>query len=196
MSDESTSVTSVVKIKKADAMKQIVYGEVYAPNEIDSHGDMMVAEDIEKMAHRFLTVPLFQSIDMNHDGVAVKAHPVESYIVTDENNPDYSIGSWVMAVKIEDEAVWEKVLSGEINGFSLEAMVRKKSVFVEVEEIGDDYLYTEKHDDHDHAIYVELDEMGKVVKGYTSVDNGHFHTITKTSATDDAEGHSHRFFLT
>ena len=43
----------VVDENKVD-WKQIVYAEVYAPNVLDTHGDYMTAETIEKMAHDFL----------------------------------------------------------------------------------------------------------------------------------------------
>jgi hypothetical protein len=196
MSGSTVSVIRDVRIRKADAKKQIAYGEVYAPNEVDSHGEMMFAEDIEKMAHRFLKLDLAKAIDMNHDNEPAAAYPVESYVMDIDNHPDYSKGAWVMGVKVEDPTVWKKIEDGEINGFSLQALVMKSKVQVEVEVLGEDYGYTEKADNHDHLFRVELDELGNVVGGHTSVDDGHSHKITKSSATEDSrDGHSHRFFL-
>jgi hypothetical protein len=184
-----------VSIKKTDAMKQIVYGEVYAPNEIDSHEDMMTADEIENMAHKFMRLDLSKAIDENHDNVPVAAYPVESWVVKNENDPDYSEGAWVLGVKVEDRDLWDRIEKGEINGFSLEAMVNKETVQVEVSVMKDYFGYTEDTNDHEHAFYVELNEFGKIVRGETDVVNGHSHLITRSSATESTDNHSHRFFL-
>lgn len=41
-------------IKSVSGDEQIVYGEVYAPYVLDSHGEMMLPLAIKQLAHRFL----------------------------------------------------------------------------------------------------------------------------------------------
>ena len=47
-------VTDYCRIRKTDDELQIVYGEVYAPNVPDVHGEFMTPVEVRKMAHRFL----------------------------------------------------------------------------------------------------------------------------------------------
>jgi len=116
--------TASANIWKTAPEKQIVYGVVIEPwtnvtPDGDSHGDRMTKEEIEKSAHDYMYD--FQEIKEQHDHV-IKAQPVESFIApVDFAAPDGQIikeGSWIMAVKIEDKDVWEKVKKGEITAFS------------------------------------------------------------------------------
>ena len=47
-------ISRVVDFKKKTAAKQLVFGEVYVPNDRDTDGNWMTADTIEKMAHAFL----------------------------------------------------------------------------------------------------------------------------------------------
>jgi hypothetical protein len=184
-----------VRIKKINDEKQVVYGEVYAPDVLDTYGDFMSAEDIEKMAHRFMQlVTLRQSIDTNHNEESNGSYPIESFIARD-GDPDYTPGSWVLGVKVEDKEVWASIKKGELNGYSFQALVRKVAVVVEVCMTPDIAGVTELAADHDHMFYVEFDTDGRVLRGRTSTDNGHFHHISKGTATDEADGHAHRINL-
>lgn len=184
-----------VAIKGINDEKQIVYGEVYAPDVLDTYGEFMSAEDIEVMAHRFMQIDLRTAIDTNHDNIPNGAYPVESFVAR-EGDPDYTPGSWVLGVKIPDAGLWRKVKTGELNGFSFQSLVKPTSVEVEYAVLRDSVGKTESHDDHEHVYLVELDEIGNVVRGVTSkAADGHFHEITRASHTEESEGHSHRFFL-
>lgn len=160
----------------------------------------MTAEEVEKMAHRFLKdVMLSKSIDANHDNISRDAYPIESFIAR-EGDPDYPAGAWVMSVKVDDAELWDKVVKGEINGFSFEAYVTKTNQVVVVETMPLIVAMTEPdpEDGHTHYFAIKVDENGKVVEGLTSTANGHAHSITKGTATNPAKDfngkeHSHRF---
>jgi len=190
------SYLKTVSIKSLDLEKQIVSGEVYAPNEMDSHGEAMLAEDIELMAHAFIgkSDGVKKTIDVQHDNEVISAYPVESFIAR-KGDPDYSEGAWVLSVKIEDQEIWESVKSGELNGFSVEALVIKKNAIVTIETVIDNVGTTEESDGHTHLFFVELDENGRVVGGRTSETDGHSHEINKGTATEVSDGHSHRYFI-
>jgi hypothetical protein len=183
-----------VEFKNIDVEKQIVYAEVYAPGVIDTHGELMTAEDVEVMAHRFMQLDLSKTIDKNHDNVPVDAYPVESFIAR-EGDPDYTPGAWVLGTKIVDEAIWGAVKKGELNGYSFEALVRKLPAVALLEITRDNLGVTEEADGHTHIFFAELDDDGRVVAGRTTTDNGHSHSIDKGTATNEAGGHRHRIFV-
>lgn len=196
-SPESREV--VVRIKRSEADGRLVYGEVYAPDRLDTYGEAMSAEDIVTMAHRFMRLDLDRVIDVKHDNKVIEAHPVESFIAR-PGDPDYAAGAWVLGVRIDDEAVCARVENGEINAFSFESLVVYEDVEVEVEHVRDRVGRTEAalSDPHTHAYFVEIGEDGQVVGGRTSPGpDGHVHPIRRASTTEPAgpDRHHHRYFL-
>lgn len=121
---EGSETKMKAQIWKANEEQQIVYGVVIEPwtdvtKDGDSHGDRMTKEEIEKSAHNYMYE--FQEIKEQHEK-AVEARPVESFIApVDFKAPDGQIikeGSWIMAVKIDNDDTWEKIKKGEITAFS------------------------------------------------------------------------------
>jgi hypothetical protein len=109
----------MVSIIKVDESQQVVKGIVYKPNELDAHGDWMAPEDIKKSAYKFMKELRLQNIDTKHNLQKIDAYVCESYIAK-SNDPDgYPEGSWVVAVKIDDPVVWQGVLNGEYQAFSM-----------------------------------------------------------------------------
>lgn len=187
-------------IVRKDVDRQIVYGVVYAPGEVDAHGEFMLPSAVEEMCHKFMSVMADKGmsvIDQQHDNVPVAAYPVESWIETEEGRP-WPVGSWIMGVKVMDPVVWEKIKKGEINGYSFEAMVSKMPMVVEIEVEHDLLAKTAPAYGHDHVFFLEFDvTTGKVKSGLTSFDLGHRHVITAGTATEMAGGpgvkpHAHR----
>jgi hypothetical protein len=175
--------------------EQIVYGEVYAPYILDTHQEMMLPDDIKKMAHDFFLNGKYDQFDVMHDNKVVSAKAIESFIARD-GDPDFTPGSWVLGVKVMDAATWKEIKAGNISGFSLEAYVTKREAIVEIISFPEVFGYTEKSDGHDHVYFVKLDAFGKVIGGHTSkAADGHFHVIKFGTATEDSSKHSHRFFL-
>lgn len=183
------------KIGRFDEDQRIVYATVYEPYTLDTWGDMMLPEEIIKMAHGFmLKENIKDRIDTSHDYVSNGSYPVESFIAR-ENDPDFTEGAWVMGVKVPDDEMWARVKKGEINGFSMAGMAKMVPAVVEVE-IGFSTLgETETNQDHTHLYFVEFDDDGRVKSGRTSMDLNHSHEITSGTATDLSYGHSHRFFI-
>lgn len=112
-----------VPVMKADSTKQIVYGEVYVPDERDAHNHFMTAAEIEKMAHGFLQQIAKGAgvIDTQHDFNANGAIPVESFIAR-EGDPDFTPGAWVLGVHVPDKELWAQVEKGDFGGFSMAGM--------------------------------------------------------------------------
>lgn len=109
----------------ADEEKQLLYGIVYEPDEIDAHGDMMSAEEIEKTAHEF--IEYYRNIDTEHNLMAGAGSVVESYIAPDDMTVNGSVvkkGSWILVTKATDE-IWEEYKSGDVTGYSMYGIARK-----------------------------------------------------------------------
>lgn len=111
-------------IWKTSEEQQIVYGVVIEPwtdvtKDGDSHGDRMTKEEIEKSAHNYMYE--FQEIKEQHQK-SIEARPVESFIApVDFKAPDDQVikaGSWIMAVKVDNQDTWDKIKKGEITAFS------------------------------------------------------------------------------
>lgn len=115
-----------VPVWKDDA-RRIVYGVVLAPDIVDSQGDIVKAEEIERAAHRWLTE--YRGQDVQHSGVTKNfdgkpiAEPVESFVAPQ----DFEIagatvvkGSWVLATHVHDDDTWDRVQKGALGGYSIE----------------------------------------------------------------------------
>jgi 8-oxo-dGTP pyrophosphatase MutT (NUDIX family) len=122
--NKSSSNPKTVPIFKADNEKQLVYGVILSPDEVDSQEDWMQAEDIEKAAHSYL---INSRVVGSQHTRPTNAEVVESYIApqdfetTDGQYGPQKVkkGSWVLGVKVNDKAEWAKVKNGEYTGFSV-----------------------------------------------------------------------------
>lgn len=192
--DESPS--KFVTITKTDKFNRIVKGIVYTANDIDTDGESISVEDVQKMAWDFLIFRKEKNIDIQHDWQESGCHVVESYF-TEKDDPNFPEYSWVMAVKCTDE-IFDKVVKGELNGFSFGGYANKavQRVLVEVAKqiVGETYENLNKDviPAHTHNFIVWYDDAGKIVKGNTDVVQDHAHTISYGTATDMAFAHSHR----
>lgn len=85
---------------------------------------------IEKLAHDFLRMGRNYNFSYQHeenvDGISV----IESWIVNDPKMDKCSVygidvpsGTWMMAAKVDNEEMWEKIKNGDAKGFSIEAIV-------------------------------------------------------------------------
>jgi hypothetical protein len=124
-------------------------------------------------------------------------HVVESFIVR-AGDTDFIEGSWVVAMRVEDDTLWQKILDNEINGYSYEATVNfLAGIFVDETDDGTRTGYTEPdpYDGHRHAFAVLVDANNRPLSGGTDEVDGHSHTISTHTVTDESDGHSHRFNL-
>jgi len=192
---ENKSCDQFARIKKTDDDRRIIYAEVYAPYTLDTYGDMMLPEDIELMAHRFLQIKdLHSTVDTNHDNIPNGSYPIESFIAR-KGDPDFTEGAWVVGTKVVDDEIWARVKSGELNGYSMQSIVRMVPAVAEVQVALDSVGITEESEGHKHWFYVQLDDEGRVKGGRTSNDMGHVHEIKKGTATEMSYSHAHRFFF-
>ena len=192
-----TQITEKIsKIQRIDDDQQVIYGLVYAPLDLDTYGEAMTAADIQIMAHRFLQLEGTQTIDEMHDELPKQdCYPIESFIARKGDPEGYPEGGWVLGVKIDNDETWGRIKTGELNGFSFQAMVQKVAAIVEIQ-------YEQEHigqtafggnDEHQHLFFAQLNEEGNITTGRTSTVNGHSHKILRGTATEQDGNHSHRF---
>jgi hypothetical protein len=114
--------------------KQIVTGPAMIPRSLiprtDKLGNLFhvyFSEDtIERIVRKFLKDGA-HATDINHDDNVVDTNTLlESWIVEDPENDkskalgfDVPRGTWMCSYKINDTATWNKIKTGELNGFSV-----------------------------------------------------------------------------
>lgn len=118
-----------LKLLVKDGDEHIVMSIVYEPNEVDTQGDTANAEEIKKACYYFMEES--QVIKMQHKGSKIDASVLENYIAPQELTIAGRViktGTWLMAVRINDEAVWGKIKKGELTGFSMAGRGRRISI--------------------------------------------------------------------
>ena len=189
-------MTQEKKLKIASEDERLVGGEVYIPGVPDSDGEFMDAVGIKEMAYKFMKNMRLKKIDVSHNNRLVnEACVVESYIAR-KGDPDFVEGSWVVVVHVPDDETWGRIKKGEINGFSMEAMVSKEPTILEFDAPPVITGSTQKSEDgHEHEFHVAYDEAGNFLGGKTNIVNNHYHEIRKGTITEPAgsDDHKHRF---
>jgi len=126
MGNVSKSDTTLVEIIKADDEKHLMYAVVYAPNKIDSQGDMATSDEIEKMAHDWLINS--RAYDFQHQMTlpADAVQVVQSYIaVADFQHPTadgsklITKGSWIVVSYVPHGELWSQIKKGLIRAYSI-----------------------------------------------------------------------------
>ena len=114
--------TIEVQIYKRDNEKQLITGIVLEPDTTDAHGDRINIDEIEQAAHRFMLKSRIIGLQHREKG---PVEIVESYVAPADfqiNGQKVAKGSWVMTVKVHDNATWKQVKTGKYTGFSVGGM--------------------------------------------------------------------------
>lgn len=111
------------------AAKRIVYGPVLVPGEPDHEGEVLTAEKIEDVAFKFMED--FRYIDLSHTlqevGRPVASHILDrpqTFAMKDGSVLSLPQGTWMLGIRVRDDKSWERVLSGELRGFSIMGVKR------------------------------------------------------------------------
>lgn len=131
--------------KSMDDEKRIVTGPAMVPNQeiirMDAEGNpyfvYFTEETVIKSQEIFAKNGKTKSTNFEHqendmDGVTV----VESWIVTDPSNDksnalgfkDIPKNTWMVSYKVDNDELWSKVKSGEVQGFSIEGVFSKNII--------------------------------------------------------------------
>ena len=134
----------VVTLSKVDEEQKILMGLVLQPNQmiprIDEKGDeyqmYFSAETIKAYSENFFKSGFQLNSKLEHETPIEGVTFVESWIV---ENPkvdksynfgmEYPKGSWIATMKVDNEDIWNNyVKTGELQGFSIDAMVELEEV--------------------------------------------------------------------
>ncbi len=138
--DEATLAQLEAVVKGTLPMKQLVYGVVLEPNTLDSQDDYMLPHHVEKAAHGYLarvirgkaSVAKLQHRAQGFKKTVPSLVPVESYIAPVDfalsSSEQVRAGSWVMVMKVEDDALWQDFLDGKYTGFSIGGVGVRRSM--------------------------------------------------------------------
>jgi hypothetical protein len=203
-------ITSQPKFVVKSEAERFVMGEVYFPSQEDSQGEFMLPETVRKIAHDFLMAGRVAAIDRNHDFQDSGNLVAESFVAR-KNDPDgFAEGAWVVGAYILNDIDWHKVQKGEHNGWSWAGPCSVQPALVEVDQpimmAGKTETWPDLPDldisPHDHELEVRFDPTGKVILATTGPalhtdgrSDPHTHKIDRTTATAEADGHSHRLVI-
>jgi len=102
-----------------------------AAEPLDSHGEVMLAADLQQLAHVFLIES--RKIDVMHDEVdRATVALVESFLNVEEvASPHYFPGAWVVVLRVAaGSEEWRKIEAGELNAVSFGATVTKIPIVI------------------------------------------------------------------
>lgn len=120
-SDRMGELTAPMVAK--DDSKRVVLGPVLVPDEPDSDDDVVTAEEIEEVAHKFMEE--YGNIDVQHSlnnvGKTIESYlaPMDMEFEKDGQVVEVPKGSWMMGVRVTNDKSWEAVKDGNLNGFSI-----------------------------------------------------------------------------
>lgn len=116
---ENPGIEKFFTIRKADDEKQIVYGLVCVPDEVDTQGDVLTASAIEKAMENFMKWGCAPNVDREHDFNMRDAFVRESWLVKDGDPMFTEVGGWAVGIKIKNQELWDTIKSGQVQGLSL-----------------------------------------------------------------------------
>lgn len=128
--EEVTMKQWFVPLHKQIGEERVVFGIVLEPDVVDLHGDTYDEETVKRAAHKFMED--FQNIKLQHqEFVNDEVKILESFVAPSDMEIDTPMGivkikknTWLMKVRILDDAIWNQVKSGELTGFSIGALAQ------------------------------------------------------------------------
>jgi len=120
-------VVRQIAISKQNVPKQMVYGIVCTPDEVDTQGEYTTIAEIEKAQQRFMRNLSLRNIDVDHSYVKAEAYVAESWLIRkgDPMFPNERVGAWAVGIKVEGPKLWEKVRKGKIKALSMGGIADK-----------------------------------------------------------------------
>lgn len=180
--------------------ERVVIGEVYIPGQEDAHGNIMTADEIKKACYNFMKNERTHNIDFMHNEEPTGSYLVENFLAR-KNDPDGFVeGSWVAATKVESDFLWNKILKGEINCYSLSGHIELNRQIEVIDRVvkatGDTFdNLDEMVPPHSHSYSISFDDDNKVIHTISGENLGHTHDIVTYSVTEESFGHMHRYAL-
>lgn len=145
---------------------------IYRNNGKEEYFLQFSSQTIEKLAYEYLMNGRMYNVTTDHQDIADNICLVESWIKTSDNDKsndygiDVPIGSWLVAMKVENEDVWSRIKSGELRGYSIESFVNLDEInlqkqYINMQDEVKDIQVTDSFWDKLKAILAEAMGKGK-----------------------------------
>lgn len=135
--DGSANFQTYGSILMSEDETHYITGVVYEPMTEDAHMNYMTEAEIAKAEKYFSEHS--GAIDLQHSfEPEEKLSVVESWITKCActiNGKAVKKGSWLLTVKCEDDAIWDKVTKGEITGFSMGGVGKYSDIDVDIDNV-------------------------------------------------------------
>lgn len=108
--------------------KMIVKGPALIPNKLiyrnDKFGERYVYFSEETIVSfvEFLMDKKENKFNLGHTDNYLNATMIESYFAVEPNEFKVPKNSWIVSLKVKDQEAWDKIKSGEFNGFSVQGI--------------------------------------------------------------------------
>lgn len=116
----SVIAKNYVPILKTDE-ERFVLGIVLEPETVDAQKDIYSASEVRDAAHKFMAD--FQNLGLMHREIVTgRVKILESYVAPAEFALDGTAvkkGTWLLAVRVTDDALWKEIQTGGLTGFSI-----------------------------------------------------------------------------
>jgi len=146
--DGYVSKEKMAKLFFASEEQRIVIGPAMIPDIViprmdpdtkEAYNVRFSKETIAKVAEKFMRELRNDQTNVQHKGEdPAGSYVKESWIVETEDDKantkygmDVPIGTWMVAMRVQDPAVWKKIKAGELNGFSIEGNFMSKEDYAE-----------------------------------------------------------------
>lgn len=115
-----------------DDAERLITGIVADPENIDSYGQIIDAHVVRKMALNFMERHGDMGTDhaKDDDGNPIVLNDdiviVENWVTRNKDvigGEKVPQGAWMLTVRVLSDEIWERVVDGELNGYSFEAIV-------------------------------------------------------------------------
>lgn len=169
------------KIEFKEIERNLILGAVLIPDMLierkSKDGDIfqifLSGETITKVAHKYMQKGNQSNITLQHKSDVKGVTVVETWLKEDAIHDksvkygfDYPINTWLVAMKVEDDTIKKKIISGEIKGFSIEGIFKEAEEKLTLNKLEMEYKQTLNKVKALLSIEVKLEQM-KLVDGVT-----------------------------
>ena len=135
-----------MKLLKINKAQQVVFAVVLEPDTVDLQGDIISAEEIEKACWKYNTES--RVVGFRHqkelDAVILESGIVrgdgyyfDKSVTASGESEMVRTGSWVAAIKINDNKVWDGIMNGDYRSFSVGGFAESEIIDPAISATGD-----------------------------------------------------------
>lgn len=173
-----------IEFKEIDAKKNLILGAVLIPDMLidrkSNDGEIfqiyLSGETITKVAHKYMQQGNQSNITLQHKSDVKGVTVVETWLKEDAVHDksvkygfDYPLNTWLVSMKVEDDTIKQKIISGEIKGFSIEGIFKEAEEKLTLNQEQMEYKQTMNKIKALLQIEVKLEQM-KLVDGVTTLE--------------------------